>query len=461
MRRPPQNPMRPSSTRPSLTRHTLTRRALLQGATGAALALPLLQSLPARAQAAAFPKRLVIWFTPNGFNPETWFPAAGSTEDDFTLGRVLAPLQVHQRRLIMTSGLNLRSAEVGPGEPHQKGMGAVLTGTHLQQGDFIGGDGSRAGWGNGQSIDQYLVERIGQQTRLPSIEMGVRVRGSEVRHRLNYRAAATPLPPIESPLTVWNRLFANQMLGDQAQNQQIRDRRSVLDAVRKQFAQLRTKVTPEDRLKLDAHATMVRDIERRLLLPLPGEFCAPSEQPPLINPGDENSLAPTVDLNIDLAVAALACDQTRIITLQNSSGANNIRFPHLNSNPDDHQLSHAGPAAGDSRNEWARRQTWYAQKFRRLLDGMASVREGDGTLLDNSLVLWCSELAQGATHSHDNMPFLIAGSCGGALRTGRWVDFGGRNHNDLLMTIAQAFGHPVESFGDPDYCTGALETLLT
>lgn len=438
----------------------ITRRTFLRGAGGAALALPLLQTLPARAQNVAFPKRLVVWFTPNGTNPESWFPAAGSVEDDFTLGRVLTPLTPHQSRLIVTGGINLRSAERGPGEPHQKGMGCVLSGTHLQEGQFVGGDGSLAGWGGGQTIDQYLVDRIGRETRLGSIEMGVRVRGAEVRHRLNYRAAATPLPPIEAPITVYNRLFAEQIQGDQAARRQALERRSVLDAVRRQFVQVRTRLAPEDRLKLDAHAVMVRDIERRLALPLPGETCTPTDQPPLINPGDENSLAPTVDLNIDLAVAALACDQTRVITLQNSSGANNIRFPHLDSDPDDHQLSHAGPRAAAAREEWAVRQTWYAQKFRRLLDGLAAVREGEGTLLDNCLVLWCSELAQGSTHSHDNMPFVIAGSCGGALRTGRWVQFNGRNHNDLLLSIAQAFGHPTETFGDPDYCTGVLDALF-
>lgn len=438
----------------------ITRRNFLRGAGGAALALPLLQTTPARAQAAAFPKRLIVWFTPNGTNPETWFPAAGSTEDDFTLGRVLSPLLPHQDKLIVTAGINLRSVEQGPGEPHQKGMGGVLSGTHLQQGDFIGGDGTRAGWGNGQTIDQYLVDRIGQQTRLGSIEMGVRVRGAEVRHRLNYRAAATPLPPIESPITVYNRLFAEQIQGDQAARRRLDERRSVLDAVRRQFMLVRGRVAPEDRVKLDAHAVMVRDIERRLALPLPGEACEPTDQPPLLNPGDADSLAPMLDLNIDLAVAALACDQTRVITLQNSSGANNIRFPHLNSNPDDHQLSHAGPSAAAAREEWAQRQTWYAQKFRRLLDGLAAVPEGDGTLLDNCLVLWCSEIAQGSTHSHDNIPFLIAGSCGGALRTGRWLQFGGRNHNDLLLSIAQAFGHPTPTFGNPEYCTGVLDRLF-
>lgn len=438
----------------------IDRRTFLRRAAGASLALPLLQSLPVRAQVADFPKRLVIWFTPNGTNPETWFPAAGSAENDFTLGQVLSPLTPYQRKLIVTGGLNLRSVEVGPGEPHQKGMGGVLSGSHLQEGEFVGGDGSLAGWGNGQTIDQYLVDRIGRETRIPSLEMGVRVRGSEVRHRLNYRGPATPLPPIESPLTVWGRLFGEQMGGAAQQNRLIIERRSVLDAVRQQFVHVRQTVTPEDRQKLDAHAVMLRDIERRLALPLPGESCAATDQPPLLNPGDENTLAPMLDLNIDLAVAALACDQTRVITLQNSSGANNIRFPHLNSNRDDHQLSHAGAAAAMARNEWARRQTWYAQKFKRLLDGLEAIPEGEGTLLDNCLVLWCSELAQGSTHSHNNMPFVIAGSCGGALRTGRWLQFGGRNHNDLLLSIAQAFDHPVATFGNPAYCTGVLDALF-
>ena len=439
---------------------TMNRRTFLRGAGGALMALPLLQSLPARAQAQAFPRRLVVFYTPNGVNPETWFPAEGSVEDDFTLGRVLAPLRDHQRRLIVTRGINMRSGEQGPGEPHQKGMGAVLTGTHLQEGDFVGGDGTLAGWGDGQSLDQFLADRVGRDTRIPSLELGVRVRGAEVRHRLNYRGPATPLPPNEIPATVWARLFADQQQGEGELLQLTRERRSVLDVVRRQFDGVRRRVTPEDRAKLDAHALLVRDIERRLQAPQPGERCLAPAQPPLLDPNDENLMARHTELQVDLAIAALACDQTRFITLQMSSGANNIRFPHLNSNTDDHQLSHAGPAAADLREEWVRRKIWYSEQFRRLLDGLAAVPEGDATLLDHTIVLWVSDLAQGNTHSHDNMPFLLAGSGGGALRTGRYVELDGVHHNDLLITIAHAFGQPIETFGDPAYCTGPIPGLL-
>ena len=438
----------------------ITRRTFLRGAGGALVALPLLQTLPARAQVQGFPKRLVIFYTPNGTNPETWFPAEGSTEHDFTLGRVLNPLRAHQQRLIVARGINLRSAEQGPGEPHQKGMGAVLTGTHLQEGNFVGGDGSLAGWGDGQSIDQFLADQIGRDTRIPSLELGVRIHGSEVRHRMNYRGPATPLPPEQRPALAWARLFAEQNQDVGQLDRLTRERRSVLDVVMRQFERTRRKVAPEDRQKLDAHALMVRDIERRLQAPQPGERCVVGPQPPVLNPDDENLMAQHTDLQIDLAIAALACDQTRIATLQMSSGANNIRFPHLNSHQDDHQLSHAGPGAADEKEEWAMRQTWYATKFLRLLDGLAAIPEGDATLLDHCLILWTSELAQGSTHSHDNMPFLLAGSAGGAIRTGRYLDFRGANHNGLLISIAHAFGQNVETFGDPRYCNGALPGLV-
>ena len=438
----------------------INRRTFLKGAGGALVALPLLQSLPARAQVQNYPKRLVIFYTPNGTNPEVWWPAEGSTELDFTLGRVHQPIRAHQQRLIVTRGIHMRSPERGPGEPHQKGMGGVLTGTHLQPGNFVGGDGTLAGWGDGQSIDQFLADRIGRDTRIASLELGVRVRGSEVRHRMNYRGPATPLPPEERPANVWTRLFSQQQQGDNALARLTQERRSVLDLVMRQFETTRRKVAPEDRAKLDAHALMVRDIERRLRVPQPGERCVVPPQPPNLNPEDENLMAQHVDLQIDMAIAALACDQTRIITLQMSSSANNIRFPHLNSNQDDHQLSHAGPGDAVEKEEWAMRQTWYATKFQRLLDGLAQIPEGDATLLDHCLILWTSEQAQGNTHSHDNMPFLLAGSADGAVRTGRYLDFGGANHNGLLISIAHAFGQEIETFGDPAYCNGPLPGLV-
>ncbi len=433
----------------------MNRRQFLRSGSGALLALPLLHGTGHAQQ--QWPQRLLIFFTPNGTNPETWFPPEGSTELDWAPGRVLAPLIPHQQRLILTSGINLRSGDVGPGEPHQKGMGAVLTGAHLEPGNFVGGDGSLAGWGNGRSVDQRIADHIGEGTRVRSLELGVRVNGAEVRHRINYAGPENPLPPIEQPVEAFRRLFGEADAGA-AELARLRvERRSVLDAVYEQFRVLRTRVGRVDRERLDAHAALVRDLEARLRVPT-AEACAEPDLPLAINAADEREMARATALQIDMAIGALACDQTRVITLQMSSGANNIRFPHLNSNSDDHVLSHAGPSDQRRRSEWATRQGWYAEQFAGILSRLEAIPEGEGTLLDHTVILWCSELAQGSTHSHDNMPFLLAG--GAPLRTGRYLRFDERNHNDLLLTLLHAFGIEEDSYGDANFVQGALPGVL-
>jgi len=433
----------------------LTRRVVLRGA-GATLALPLLRVSTAAAQGMPVPTRLLVFFTPNGTNPETWYPSDGSTEDDFDLGPVLAPLEPFKQHLIVTRGIDMTSPERGPGEPHQKGMGCVLTGSHLQEGSFVGGDGTLAGWADGVSVDQVVAGHIGGDTRLSSLELGVRITGSEVRHRLNYASPANPLPPLEDPLLVHARLFAD--VGGGAETARlVRQRRSVLDTVYEQFRLVRRRASIADRRKLDAHAALVRDLERRLRVDA-GPCLAPSA-PPSLEVTDEDNMARLVRLQTDLLVAAFACDQTRVATLQLSSGANNIRFPHLRSYSDDHQLSHAGPSDTVSRQEWALRQVWYSEQLAYLLGRLRDVPEGDGTLLDHTLLLWVSDIAVGSTHSHEDMPFVLAGGAGGFLRTGRYLQFADAWHNELLLTVLHAFGVEADSFGDPDFVRGPLDTL--
>lgn len=434
-----------------------TRRTFLRGAAGTLVSLPLLASRAHAQGQAPWPLRFIVFFTPNGTNPETWWPPEGSTERDWIPGRVLRPLSAFQPRLTVLRGVDLRSAEKGPGEPHQKGMGAVLTGTHLQAGNFVGGDGTLAGWGNGVSLDQVIARHIGRDTRLASLELGVRVTGSEVRHRINYTAPANPLQPIEQPSIAFARLFGATTGVQETLRRVQLQRRSVLDTVYRQFGEVRKQVGAADRLKLDAHAALVRDLERRLRIETPAACDRPD--PPGPEALTEDNMARLVRLQTDLALVALACDQTRVVTLQMSSGANNIRFPHLDSYQDDHQLSHAGPNDVVAKEEWARRQTWYAEQLAYLLERLDAIEEGDGTMLDHTVVLWCSDLAQGNTHSHDDMRFLLAGGLGGRLDTGRYVQLDRAYHNELLLTLAQAFGVPGDTFGDPDYCRGPLDTL--
>jgi hypothetical protein len=438
-----------------------SRRSFLRGAMGTTICTPLLQSISARAQVTTSPKRLLIFFHPNGTNPETWFPTPGANDTDFTLTEMHQPLEPWRNHICWTRGINMESLEIGPGEPHQRGMGAVLTGTHLQDGTFVGGDGSLAGWGNGISLDQHVANHIGGSTQLKSLELGVRVIGSEVRHRINYAGPAQPLPPQIDPDQVWNNLFANLNTGTPEVDADKERRRRIFQAARAQFFAVRPQLSTEDLQKIDQHHTHLAEMELRLdaYASATASCAAPGQPGILTNPEHEDLMATVSRIQIDQMVMAFACDLTRIGTLQYSSGANNIRFPHLMSYADDHQLSHAGPSDSTSINEWSNRQNWYAGEFAYLLSRLNSISEGDGTLLDNTLILWCSELAQGNTHSHSDMPFILAG--GPTLAGGRYVQFDALRHNDLLVAMMNAMGVPGNVFGDPNYCSGPAAGIFT
>lgn len=447
-----------------MNRRTFLRRALKTG-----LAMPLLGSLgpmgfrTASANPGGYPTRFLVFFTPNGTNPDSWFPTPGIDETDFSLTPMHAPLEPFKSEIMYLRGVDMKSVAVGPGEPHQQGMGGILTGSHLQAGNFVGGDGSLAGWSNGTSVDQTIANAIGTETPRKSLELGLRVLGSAVRHRLSYKAPAQPLPPIVDPHAAWTTLFSELSLTPSEALAVQQRRQSILDAVHGQFVHVRPKLSTQDLAKLDTHREMVRDLEKSLSKTTElGANCAiPAEPANYPNPQGEQVMDEVMKQQIDLLVMTLACDITRVASLQCSSGANNIRFPFLSSYADDHSLSHAGPSDSTSQSEWAFRQQWYAAQFAYLLAKLQAVPEGDGTLLDHTLVLWCNELGQGNTHSHDDIPFVLAGRAGGAVSPGRYVQYAGKNHNDLLAACAQAMGlTDVELYGDPNFATGVLPGIL-
>src|SRR5690606_11040082 len=198
---------------------------------------------------------------------EDWWPIAGANERDFTLHTSLAPLEPYRDKLIIPRGIDLDSVDAGPGEPHQTGMGGILTGRPLQEGAFVGGDGSLAGWGDGMSIDQAIANHVGTQSPLASLELGVRAdsnAGSEVRSRLSYRGPGEPLPPMNDPRDVFDLIFSDMNTDPELLSEIRRKRMSVLDTVTDQFTAVQRRVGAEDRDRLDAHFTMLRELETRL-----------------------------------------------------------------------------------------------------------------------------------------------------------------------------------------------------
>ncbi|MEE2787731.1 MAG: DUF1552 domain-containing protein [Myxococcota bacterium] len=443
----------------------LHRRQILKLGAGA-FALPLLQ-LPrqARAQGAAeFPTRLIIFYQPNGTKKELWSPADDATENRFAMGPLLHPLSAHQDKLVLFDGLNMEIAGQGPGGPHQRGMASVLTGAEINSGDFVGGDGRRAGWASGPSIDQFAAAQLQPATPLTTLELGVRVKQAIPRTRIIYRGADQPIPPENDPVAAYQRVFG-QFDGDedqQASQRRILRRRSILDFVRADFEKLRRRVTAEDARKLEQHAESLRDLERRLGVIAERHIgqCSP-DRPMSVDVLDENLYRDLLRAQIDIMVAGMSCDVTRFGSIQCSESVNALRFTFMGLNQHEgHSLSHSGDSNVAMQTQWDQMLVWYSEQLAYLLERLAAVPEGPGTMLDNTLVFAINEISRGNTHSHTDMPFILAGGAGGRLPTGRYLTYDGVSHTELLVAILNLLGIPVDSFGDPRFCRGPLPGLV-
>jgi Protein of unknown function (DUF1552) len=456
----------------------LTRRTVLR-AGSLSLALPLLESLGCRSssalddrrtrsQALTFPKRLVFFFTPQG-NLEL------PSSMDFT-GSMLAPLQKFREKMVVLKGLDMASQDVGPGEPHQQGMAALTGRRLLDDGMFLGGCGNlRAGWASGISVDQHIAAELGRKIRfkLPTLNLGVQTTaygGTEVRTIMSYRGAKDPVKNEVSPWEVYNRVFAGIGKDPAEVQRQLKQRTSVLDFAKGQLQRVTPKVGLEDKLKLEAHLQKVTELEAQLAAPdaTLGGSCkkldvgAPVAEQYLNLPENYPRIGA---LQMDLAAMALACDLTRVVTLQWSAGTNNKPYPFLSHNGapitgDEHVMGHQPDSDVET---WAKLRVireWYMTQLASLLQRLDDVPEGSGTMLDNTVVVWLSDVTRGNTHSHKDMPFLLCGGAGGAWTTNRILSYDNMPHNNLLVSLMNMMGVEGTTFGDPDYCSGPLPMLV-
>jgi hypothetical protein len=441
----------------------------MAGACGVSVALPLMTSLSRSsfAQASAFPKRFIVFYTPNG-NIEL------PSSMEFS-GSILEPLTPFKNKLLVLSGLDLSVHDLPPGEPHQQGM-VFLTGRPLNPGNQVGGDGSLAGWGSGISVDQEIAAAIGQDTPHKSLHFGVQSTaygGTEVRTVISYAGSDQPIANETNPYTMFDLVFS-KLGADPLGVEKVRQRRkSVLDAVGQQYTKVSAQLGAEDRVKLEQHLTAIRDVEMRL--DNPGGTLGGSCQLPVTgNPIDLNapSSFPLIGkLQMDLLVMALRCDLTRVATLQWSASTNNKPYPFLTYDAgdgagpkpivgDEHVMGHQPDSDVHAWGQLRVIRRWYMEQFAYLLAALDATPEGEGTMLDNTAILLGSEVARGNTHSHKDAPFLVAGSAGGALKTGQFLNFNGNvPHNNLLISLLNAMGVETNSFGMPEYCSGPLSGL--
>jgi hypothetical protein len=453
-----------------------TRRNLLRGSLAATAAIPLLDARRVDG-AATPPTRLVVFSTPNGTRNNMFWPSGSET--DYQLNTLTAPLEAHKQKLTFIRGIKLNPAlqngQLGQtlGSEHARGTGGMLTARPLNPGtEFVSFGNTTSGWGSGQSIDQYLVERLAPETTHKSLQLGVHVRDTEVRARISYSASNQPIPPREDPRDAFNALFGGSTTPgtlDPALERLWVQRKSVFDQSNAETQRLMQLVGAEDRSKLDAHLTAMRDVEQRLVR-MPGSSAGPGTGTTCTTPTAIDSEFAVDDqylqagkAHMDLAAAALACDQTRIVTLQWSYAESEHVFGFLDISGNHHAISHDFASSGTNFDAYNRIQTWYAEQFAYFLTKLDSYQEGDGTLLDNTIVFWATEIGESTAHDLMLMPYVLAGGAGGRIRAGRFIDYGTTRHdnNKLMVSLAHAMGaEDLTAFGDESGGTGPLPDLV-
>ena len=442
----------------------LSRRAMLRGAGGVAIGLPFLEIMSpigrARAQAAAPPKRFIVFFSPDGTIKPAWTPTGSGTS--WTPSRILMPLAANQQHIVVLEGVDNVAATKGPGDDHMKGMGTMLTGTELLPGTTQGGCCEPSGLAGGISVDQEIANKIGTTTKFKSLELGVQASSSgTVWGYSNYTGSNQPLPPENNPANVFKRVFSTLDASATDMQRIQSQRKSVLDAVKQSYGKLNPKLGAYDKAKLDEHLTNIRDLETRITATaVVGAACVKPAMPTIDYRASANFPA-VGKLQMDLMVMAMACDLTRVGTLQWEQSVGDVKFSWVDPaiTRGHHDMSHDGDTSTDTIEMLTKINIWYAEQLNYLIEAMKKIPEGNagGTMLDNTLILWCNELSKGSAHSHPDMPFLLAGHAGGALPGGQFLKFSGTvPHNNLLVSCLNLMDVPATTFGNPAYCTGRL-----
>jgi hypothetical protein len=389
-------------------------------------------------------------FSPDGTIPPAFWPEQEGSE--FTLPEILTPLEPFKDRLLSLHGVCNRVR--GDGDSHMRGMSCLLTGIELFPGNIQGGSHTPAGWASGISIDQeiknFLQGRPESRTRFGSLEAGVLVSDrADPWTRWVYAGPNQPVAPIDDPYQMLDKLYGRM------QDQETLT--SLLDDVQEDLRKVRNVVSAEDRELLDQHQAFVRQMEKDL-------EAERGQQVAHIAPDLKRGVKTTNDnipdisrMQIDLLVNSLACDMARVATLQYTKSVGGARMRWLDIEESQHELSHHPDSNKESQDKLIKINKWYAGEMAYLVGKLASTPEpgGEGSLLDNTVVIWTNELGKGNSHTLDNIPFVLIGN-GLDFRMGRSLKYGRVPHNRLHMAVAHAMGHRVETFGKPELCEGGV-----
>ena len=442
-----------------LTNRKLPRRTFLRGM-GATLALPFLESmLPARGATAVekqlLPTRFVGAFVPHGAAPGYWVPE--STKAGFKYPFIYEPLEPFRKQVVITSGMWAQASENPPG---------VTGADHFVAAAYLTGEKPKKTTGAdinvGTSIDQVIAQKIGAQTLLPSLQLGLEDPGANstncgegyscvYTNTISWQAPDRPLPMEINPQTVFERMFGDGSSPEMRKAR--RDRQaSILDSVNGSLKELMPEVSHTDRVRLEQYSDDVREIERRLTIAAKASSEVPSVAVPY---GVPESFHEHIQIQYDLLSLAFQADITRVATVLYARDLTGRVYPESGTDISFHGGSHHAEDPGRVA-QYARLNRYHVQMLGYLVKKLNDLKEGNGTLLDRSLILYGSNMGNSNQHLHYDVPHVLVGGASGKLKGDQHLAFASRTvpTGNLLLSILDKFDVGVDKFGDS---TGRLQ----
>jgi Protein of unknown function (DUF1552) len=434
-----------------ITKKHLSRRTFLRGAFGATVALPMLDAmapaLTAQSKtAAAPPARFGTVYLPCGIYPDTWHPdAAGS---GFAFKPVMQPLEKFRSELVTISNMTApwgESVHVGASSAFLNGTGPFAD--RQSTGDMFGKIQSK------KTLDQYIADIVAGDTPLRSIEVGTEDTGTAVGacdgfpctffNTLAWRTDTSPLPVAINPRVTFERLFGEAGASDQ-RSARLKERQSLLDSVTGETKQLKSKLGADDRAILDEYLNNIRDVEQQLarmekrLGTLTGVPDAPVGLPEAF---DDH-----LTITYNLMHLALQGDMSRVFTFMLGHEPTDRSYAHIGISETHHSISHHGNDA-EKMAKYAKIGTYHMVKLAEFIEKLKNTPDGEGTLLDHSLIYFGSGMSNGNAHDRNNPPALLLGGANGKLQGDRHIVMKKEPTANLLLGIAQLYGAQIEKFG--------------
>jgi hypothetical protein len=444
-----------------VTKMSLPRRTFLRGL-GAAVALPMLDAmvpaLGAKATTAASPRRLAFIYIPNGVNTQQWTPAGDKT-GPLRLSSTLSPLERFRDKLVVLSHLDSRPADSqGDGSAgHARASGAWLTGVHVKKTE---GADTRAG----KTVDQFAADVLGKDTQFPSLQLGIDdisvLGGCEVgfacvyQNTLSWRTPTTPMPMQTNPRVVFERLLGGDIRTPEERMMLAQSQASILDSITEAARQLKRRLGGSDRGRLDDYLAGVRELEVRLeKLEQQGDLTLSSAELPA---GIPDSFEDHVKLMFDLQVLAYQSDLTRVITFLMSREITQRTYNNIGVPDPHHGLSHHAYDPVKLEKQ-AKIDMYHVSLLGYFLDKLQAASDGDGSVLDHSLIMYGGCMSDSQVHSHYNLPTLIVGGGGGRVNGGRHVVCAENTPlTNLQLRLLEKVDVDLDKFGDS---TGPLADL--